>query len=86
MAESTLRKAPGGFTVAQWKEFCDKGFLAIPNAMTADEAARYPAARGARGRAPPPPPRNSSPATRTTTRNTPSAWPTCCPSTRPCGS
>lgn len=38
---SPPRKAPAGFTVPQWKDFCDKGFIAIPGAMGEDEAARY---------------------------------------------
>lgn len=42
MAETTTtRKAPAGFTTGQWKEFNDKGFLAVPGAMGEDEAARY---------------------------------------------
>jgi hypothetical protein len=41
MNDSQLRKAPPGFTAEQWKEFGDKGFLAIPNAMSQDAAARY---------------------------------------------
>jgi hypothetical protein len=40
-APSSIRKAPEGFNPQQWREFTEKGFIAIPNAMSAEEAARY---------------------------------------------
>ncbi len=44
MATTALRKAPAGFTIEQWSEFSDKGFIALPGAVPAEACERYRAA------------------------------------------